>query len=313
MLLDAGRSIGQRGEEANKVIARRFFDEVLNRGDLAASAELLAEGLVWSSTLCPKAGGGLEGFRRFVVMLRSACPDFHLAVEHLLAEGDTVVAHWLGSGTHTGGPLSTGPGEVPAGGRPFVIDGMTWLRIAGGKIVEALANEDALGLLQQLGALPSPAPAPGTTSPEDNKVIARRYFEELLSEGKLSLAEELFTADCAFRIPTLPSPVRGQEGMKQFVAGLRGAFPDIRFRVEQIIAEGDKVAARWTITGTHRNAFLGIAPTGQAIRDQGIDIFRIAGGKIAEVWVNENDLALLQQLGAVPTRFAQQAPGRSPS
>ncbi len=215
-----------------------------------------------------------------------------------MAQGDTVVGHWTARGTHTGTPLQTLKGDIPAKGKAFAIDGMSWLRIVDGKFVEARINEDTVGLLQQIGAFPSPGTTPEEPSTETNEAVVGRYFNDLMNHGKLDVADEIVDSNFAFRIPTLPEPIRGVEAMKGFVTGLRTGFPDIEFTVERQIAEGDKVAARWFITGIHKGEFLGIPPTGNKVKDQGIDIFRIASGKIVEIWVNENDLGLMKQLGA---------------
>ncbi len=285
--------------EQNKAIARRYYDEIMNQGNLATIDELMSADFLFTIPTHPDPYHGPDGFKQLVTMLRGAFPDVHLSVEHLLAEGDTVVGHWTGSGTHRGGPLHTVVGDIPPTNKRFTIDGMSWLRIVDGKIVESLANEDTLGLLQQIGVLPSES-TPITTTPKQNKAIVARYFNEIMNEGKLNVIEEIMSPNFAFRIPTLPEPIRGHEGMRQFVTGLRNAFPDIKFTVEREIAEADKVASRWRIVATHKGEFLGVPPTGNYVQDQGLDIFRIANGKIAEIWVNENDLGLMQQLGAIP-------------
>ena len=114
-------------------------------------------------------------FKNLVTMLRGAFPDLKFTIEHLLGEGDTVVGHWTARGTHTGTALKTLRGDIPAQGKPFVIDGMSWLRFKDGKFVEARINEDTLGLLQQIGAIPGP-PRPEPSSTEANKAMVRRYF-----------------------------------------------------------------------------------------------------------------------------------------
>ena|SRR5581483_350489 len=287
-------------EEQNRQIALRYYNEIMNQGNLATIDELMSPDFLFTIPTHPEPFRGPEGFKQLVTMLRGAFPDVHLSVEHLLVEGDTVVGHWTGQGTHTGGKLHTVMGDIPATGKAFKIDGMSWLRIVDGKIVESLANEDTLGLLMQIGVLPAPpAPKPATT-PEQNKALARRYFSELMNQGRLELIPELMAPDFAFRIPTLPEPVHGHEGMKQFVTGLRNAFPDLQFAIDREMADGDKVAIRWIITGTHKGPFLGAPPSGNHIKDQGIDIFRFRDGQIAEIWVNENDLGLLQQLNVIP-------------
>jgi predicted ester cyclase len=99
----------------------------------------------------------------------------------------------------------------------------------------------------------------------------------------------------------------GPEGVKQGARGYREAFPDLSMKVEEIVAENDLVAVRWTARGTHKNELFGIAPTGKEATVTGITIDRWAGGKIAESWTNWDTLGLLQQLGAVP------APAQTPA
>jgi steroid delta-isomerase-like uncharacterized protein len=283
--------------ETNKELTYRYYRELMSSGDLTFVDKYMAPEFEFSNPTHIEPYRGQE-FKNLVTMLRSAFPDLLFTVEHILAEGDTVVAHWTARGTHIGTPLHTLKGDLPAKGKPFTIDGMSWLRIVDGKFVEARINEDTLGLLQQIGALPTQEPPSEPRSTEQNKALVGRYFNELMNKGKLEVIEEIMTSNFTFRIPTLPEPIRGYEGMKGFVTGLRTGFPDIRFTVERQIAEADKVAARWFIEGTHKGVFLGMPPTGNKVKDQGLDIFIISGGKIAEIWVNENDFGLMEQLGA---------------
>ena len=92
----------------------------------------------------------------------------------------------------------------------------------------------------------------------------------------------------------------GREGHKQLIAAFRAAFPDLRVAVEDLLEEGDRVALRWRAEGTHRGELMGIAPTGRRVTLTGIEILRIAGGKIAEYWQSWDRLGMYQQLGAVP-------------
>jgi steroid delta-isomerase-like uncharacterized protein len=294
-------------EEENKAIARRYYREIMSEGNLAVIDELVAPDFVFSIPTHPDPYYGPEGFKQLVTMLHGAFPDVHFIVEDLLAQGDTVVGHWTGTGTHTGGPLHTVMGDIPASGKGFTIDGMTWLRIVNGKIVESRGNEDTLGLLTQIGVIPSQSAPPQPTSPEQNEALVSRYFNEVMNQGKLEVIDEIMAPNFAFSIPTLPEPIRGPEGMKQFVTGLRTGFPDIHFTVERHIVDGNKAAARWIITGTHLGPFLGVPPSGHKVKDQGIDIFHIANGKIVNIWVNENDLGLLQQMGVIPSAAPAEA------
>jgi steroid delta-isomerase-like uncharacterized protein len=282
----------------NKVIARRYFTEIMNMANMKSLEELLSPDFLFTLPTHPEPYRGPEGFKNLVNMLHSCFPDFYIHVQDMVASGDTVVTRWRGGGTHIGGALHTVKGDIQASGRKFEIDGMTWHRIVNGKIVESLANEDTVGLLVQLGVIPlPPPPAP---APEANRKLARRYFDEVMNQGKLAVIEEIMDPNCQFIIPTQPEPFRGHAGFKGFVGYLRNAFPDIRFTVEREIAEENKVAVRWKITGTHKGEFLGAKPTGTFVEDRGIDIFTFWKGKILTVHVNENDLGLMTQLGIIP-------------
>jgi steroid delta-isomerase-like uncharacterized protein len=118
----------------------------------------------------------------------------------------------------------------------------------------------------------------------DNKRLVRRYYEEMWNRWDFALADELIAEQIAFR-GSLGDSVRGREGFKEYVRAVRRAFPDFHNRVEEFIAEGDRVAARLTYTGTHTGALFGIAPTGRRVSYAGVALFRIASGQIAEGWV----------------------------
>lgn len=282
--------------EANKTLVQRYYTELMSNGDLSFVDRYFAPEFEFTNPTHTEPYRG-QAFKDLVTMLRGAFPDLKFTVEHMLAQGDTVVGHWTARGTHKGTPLKTLKGDLPALGKPFTIDGISWIRIQAGKFVEARINEDTLGLLQQIGAIPAP-PKPEDAPTEANEMVIGRYFNELMNAGKLDIIPEIMTENVTFRIPTLPEPIRGHAGIKEFVTGLRAGFPDLEFSVERQIAEGNKVASRWYITGTHNGTFLGFPATGNAIKDQGVDVFIFAGGKIAEIWVNENDLGLMRQIGA---------------
>jgi steroid delta-isomerase-like uncharacterized protein len=133
---------------------------------------------------------------------------------------------------------------------------------------------------------------------KQSKVNARRFFEEMQSQGNLTVADDIFASDIVFHTPF--GDMHGPEGAKQFVSKLRTAFPDLQVTVEDQIAEGDKVATHWTARGTHQDKFQGIPATGKQMEIRGIVISQIANGKIIEQWGNPDVLGMMQQLGAVP-------------
>ncbi len=133
---------------------------------------------------------------------------------------------------------------------------------------------------------------------EENKEIVRRFVEELLNRGNLAAAEELVASDFVLHLPGHP-PIQGREAFKEGLQHWRSAFPDWHITIEELIAEGDKVAGRWTVRGTHRGPLMGIPPTGKQVSWTANDIFRIANGKIAENTAEEDMLTLMRQLGAL--------------
>jgi steroid delta-isomerase-like uncharacterized protein len=134
---------------------------------------------------------------------------------------------------------------------------------------------------------------------EENKALVRRQEEELFSRGNLDAADEIYAPDYVGHDPSNPEDVRGLEAAKQAAADYREAFPDLRVTVEDLIAEGDRVAARLRFRGTHLGELDGIAPTGRRVDCTGIVISRIEEGKIAEDWANFDDLDMMQQLRVI--------------
>jgi steroid delta-isomerase-like uncharacterized protein len=133
-----------------------------------------------------------------------------------------------------------------------------------------------------------------------NKNVVRRLFEEVWSKGNLSVADELFAPSYTHHDPSTPDVGRGPESEKLRATLYRTAFPDLRLTIEDLIAEGETVMARWSCRGTHKGALGGIAPTGKQFTISGISIARFASGKMVEGWINWDALGLMQQLGVVP-------------
>jgi steroid delta-isomerase-like uncharacterized protein len=142
-------------------------------------------------------------------------------------------------------------------------------------------------------------------STQENKAAVRRFFEELLSTDNVALADELLSVDFCFYFAGSPTPM-DLESYKKFLVARRAAFPDRRFVVEDMIAEGDKVSARFTMRGTHKGVYQGIAPSGREVSMTGIDIIRLSEGKMVEDRVEVDQLGMMQQLGVIAsTRHAE--------
>lgn len=135
---------------------------------------------------------------------------------------------------------------------------------------------------------------------DDNKRLAREAGE-LWDGGDGTAIDRLFAADYVNHQNRADgaSDIAGREAWRSFVATFAAAFPDFSYRVDMQIAEGDRVATSFSGAGTHQGSLFGLAPTGRRIAWTGISIDRIADGRIAETWINWDELGVMEQLGAV--------------
>jgi len=131
---------------------------------------------------------------------------------------------------------------------------------------------------------------------DSNKDLIRRLFDDVWNGGRLGLLDTLVGAAYVDHNPS-PGQVAGAAGVKAKVESLRAAFPDLRFTLEELVGEGEIVAARYSWRGTHRGSFLGIAPTGKTILVRGMDFYRLRERRIVEHWDNVDELGMLSQLG----------------
>ena len=136
-------------------------------------------------------------------------------------------------------------------------------------------------------------------SVEENKVIISRLIGEVWDQRDTSIIDEIVAKDYLYHIPT--EDVRGPERYKQWVKRYHIAFPDIRFTIEDMVAEEDKVVTRWTARGTHKGDLMGIPPTGKPMTVTGTHMYRLISGKLVEQWGNWDQLGMLQQLGVIPS------------
>ncbi len=135
--------------EDNKALELRIFEEVWNKGNLAVVDELSDENVVNHNPPGPLLQGS-EAFKQFVLMYRSAFPDTHITIEDQIAEGEKVVTRWTARGTHKGELMG-----IPPTGKQVTVTGISISHIVGSKVVESWTNFDVLGMMQQLGVVPS--------------------------------------------------------------------------------------------------------------------------------------------------------------
>ena len=137
-------------------------------------------------------------------------------------------------------------------------------------------------------------------SAEENKALVRRFVDEFWTEGNAATADELMAPDAEIHMPT--GEVVDLDGLKGFASTWRESFPDWNSTFEELIAEGDRVAERWTGRGTHRGELQGIPPTGKRVEVPGSDFYRIVGGKIVEFRGQLDMMRLMQQLGVIASQ-----------
>jgi steroid delta-isomerase-like uncharacterized protein len=146
-------------------------------------------------------------------------------------------------------------------------------------------------------------------STEQNKSAARRILESWNAgpQAAKMARDELIASDVVFHFPGMPETIRGREAVEQLLTMFSASFQDDDITVEDQVAEGDKVASRWTWSFTHHGAFQGIPATGKRITITGVNLERFTGGKLVERWVEMDQVGMMQQLGAMP------APGQGGS
>jgi len=135
---------------------------------------------------------------------------------------------------------------------------------------------------------------------EQNKSAVRRLFDELWNKGNLPVADELIAPTYIHHDASTPDVGKGPESEKKRVTLYRNAFPDMRLTIEDLIAEGENVVARWSCRGAHNGDLNGIAATGKQFAITGVSVMRFAGGKMVEGYINWDALGLMQQIGVVP-------------
>ncbi|HXG39482.1 MAG TPA: ester cyclase [Candidatus Limnocylindrales bacterium] len=138
-------------------------------------------------------------------------------------------------------------------------------------------------------------------SASETKETVRAYLERVVSRGEPAAFDELCDPEMTFESPYTPEPVRGLDGFREMILGLRAAFPDLRIDERDLVAEGDLVAARWVASGTHSGtSFAGVPASGRRFEITGMSFYRVRDGRIVEGWVNDDNLGMLAQLGVVP-------------
>ncbi len=294
--------------ERNKAVALRY-KEAMNRR--AATDEFFAPGY-------KRLRAGLrhlannardQGFPSPGAGLRDSIPDRMDVIEEVIADGDKVGLLWRLTGTHQGDLYG-----IPPTGRKIDIYELGILRLANGKITEAWFMADEAGLLRQLGAALPPrkdsrliVPEPSNTG-EDPDVVVRRLKSKppvsVEDRNKVVVANSKISAPTgADRTPDYRQRRFGFQHLRDYGVAkgvaefnITRAFPDRRDRIDELLAEGERVWMQFELVGTHTVSLYGLPPTGKRVEAPEIGIMRIVDGKWKESWYFGDELGLLLQL-----------------
>lgn len=299
-LLDRIYASSAAVEIANKAIIARYVDAT-NKGDLNILNSLVYDDYVEHDPV-PGQKPGVEGLKEAYTMFNSPFPDLAFVFDDVICEDDMVFGRGIISGTHKGEFFGVAPT-----GKKVHWTGTRLFRLRDLKVVEGWVNIDMMSLMQQMGVIPAPPqPDPATLPPhphlegapgtrEGNRALMTRFIDEVWNKGNFDVADELFHPEATS--PSAPSLPPGPAGVKVIAGMFRSAFPDYWMRIEHMVAEDDRVAARFTQGGTHQGDLFGIPATGKTVEFTEMGILRIADGKVVESWYDVDMLGMMQQLG----------------
>lgn len=146
-----------------------------------------------------------------------------------------------------------------------------------------------------------------TSVTDANKQVMEQFIR-FINTGDRTIGESIISPDVIFYAPTSPEPLRGFDGYIAVLDMMCGAMPDVQWKAEEFIAEGDKVMIRFTMSGTQSQPFMGMPATGKPVKVTAMNIYQLKGGKIVREHGLPDIFTMLQQLGAIPAPAPQQEP-----
>ncbi len=313
---DSGSSGASSTSDADRRYWERWFDELWNKGNYDIVYEYVAPGFTAHGAGGQDIKMGPEGPRDMVKVWKAAMPDGHMTIDDIVTEGDLSMIRMTWEGTHTGKFY-----DVPASGKHIKVSSTGIDRVVNGKITEGWGELDMFGMMQQMGAIPGPqqqeeqpgaAPAqpqhqaaPAPVSEKDaiecNKETIHQ-FHHALNTKTYGAIWELVRPDFVNHVNADTTQV-GQAGLLNGLRPFHVAIPDLRIAEDYVVAQGDRVAARVYMSGTHQGVFMGAQPTGKTVGWSGIVIYRLhEDGRIVERWQDFDLITMMQQLGVIPSQ-----------
>jgi steroid delta-isomerase-like uncharacterized protein len=248
----------------------KFIDEVWTKGNLAYIDQAMDPSFERFGHKDEGNAVGIPAFKEKVRQIRSAFTDYNVTLVDMMGVGDKATFTWRLRGNYVGIDKKLSPG------RAVDIMGKTVWFFRGDKVVKEIVEIDQEEYHRQIEmALPY--------SEVENKAVVLSYLYEVMSRGNVSALDELVSNDHVLHDANNVT-VRGIEALREHVLAMRTAFPDLSIVIRDIVADGNLVTARWTVTGTHKGEWDGIAPTGVRIEASGLSFAYVKNGRMVETW-----------------------------
>ena len=299
--------------EENLAIVRSFFEEGVNGADLSVFDRVAAPDVAYYGATVDDESG-LEVLKRIYGEALTGFPGIQYTLVTSVADGNAVALRYNVEGVHSGEFRGLAPS-----GNTITWNHSTFAHVACGRISEMWAEIDQLDRLQEFGILAGEGPAarmagaashPAATpampaesascapqSPEETIAVVDLVRTEVYNAGNFDVMPQIFAEGYLHGSANGPDAIGIAEGTRR-IGGFVTALPDLEWTFDEVIAEGDRVAARWTTRGTHDGDLLGFAPTGTPVEFTGISFFTVRCGKVVEFQTEMDASGLLEQVGA---------------
>jgi steroid delta-isomerase-like uncharacterized protein/4-oxalocrotonate tautomerase family enzyme len=297
-------SSNSKAEEHRKLFAR-WFEELWNKKNYDVAYELVDPDFTAHGAGGQDIKQGPDGVIGMVKAWHAAMPDGRMIVDDIITEGDLSTIRMTWEATHTGKF-----GDIPASGKRISVTSIGIDRVINGKITEGWGELNMLGMLQQMGAIPSPDAGPesadnGRTHKsegaqvERNRVVIQR-FHKAINEKDTKTLFELVHPNFVNHLGAMGD----QTGPQALIDGLHAYYeglPDLTVTEEFVVAQRSRVATRVTTSGTHKGTYMGAPASGKTVSWTGLVIYSLdAEGKIIERWQDVDAVGMMQQLGLIP-------------
>lgn len=277
-------------EEAAKAVVGRVLNEYFNDGKLDTIPEIFHPNFIIyaadGSTI-----HGHEGAAAYVIAERKAFPDLYWLQEDLIIDGDKAILFFTGYGTFTGEWAGIQPNN-----KAIKWVGNAMFKIKDGKVVEDRLIWESLRFLQQLGVIPVSEPK---ADPEANKKVVHGIHLSWNEENRAQNIDPLLAQNWVMHPGAMPNQISlyGVDQFKSWAAGFLKVMPDFRATIHDTVAEGDLVAIRWTVTGTHTGSYNGETPTGKPIEAQGASLWRVnEQGQNTDIWFVMDNVKFMRDI-----------------